>query len=223
MPEPADGADTEADAGEQTPGAAAPPKARASGSTAALLLAVAAAVFAVAAVVLLVLFLGTRKDHDAVKEELTIRTTASRFAEAFVALDSSGPLPDQDAVVSELGTGPIIAQHTQAMASLREAYKAFNAISARADIKATYVSQVDDDTHEATVIVNLVLNVAGATQTVPNESYLEVHLLKVDGKWKVDNVVDIRGRLGPQPTTPSSTTTTVPTATTEPPATASSG
>jgi hypothetical protein len=220
VPEPADDApDGEPEAGE--PAAENSPARRT--SSAALLLAVAAAVFAVASVVLLVLFLGARKDHDALKDELTIRTTASRFAEAFVALDSSGPLPDQDAVVSELGTGPIIAQHTQAMASLREAYKAFSAISARADIKGTYVSQVDEDTHEATVIVNLVLNVAGASQTVPNESYLEVHLVKLDGKWKVDNVVDVRGRLGSQPTTSSSTTTTTPAASTDTPAPASSG
>jgi hypothetical protein len=222
VPEPAD-APAEGDAEPAEP---APERATAATerrSAAAVLLAVAAAVFAVTAVVLLVLFLGARKDHDTLKDELTIRTTASRFAEAFVALDSSGPLPDQDAVVSELGTGTIIAQHTQAMASLREAYKAFNAISARADIKANYVSQVDEDTHEATVIVNLVLNVVGSTQSVPNESYLEVHLVKLDGKWKVDNVVDVRGRLGPQPTTPSSTTTTAPAASTEPPLPASSG
>jgi hypothetical protein len=205
VPEPADaGAALDAE-----------PKAKARrGGNAAVVLAVASAVFAVLTVLFLLLYLNARKDHDTLADELRIRTTASRFSEAFVALDSTNELPEQNAVVAELGTGPIIGQHTEAMASLRKAYQAFGAISARADIKGTYLSQIDDSSHEATVIVNLTLTVAGTTQTVPNESYLEVHLVKLNGTWKVDNVVDVRGRLGAQPATSGTSTTT--TATTAP-------
>jgi hypothetical protein len=149
-------------------------------------------------------------------DRTTVATTAAQAAEAMTSLDASGPNGQQADVIRQLGTQPFIEQYTQGIESIRKLFGPLKVTSERGTVTKVYVSDIDQDQAEVIVVVDLVI-VADQPRVVPNQ-YLRVHLAKLSGQWKVDNVEDLNVSLAATAnSTGSSTTTSAPT-----PSTASS-
>jgi len=185
-----------------------------------LLAAVAAAVvFALLSVVLVVLLVRERDQNRGDGERAAVETTASRVAEALVTVDAGGNQSGAD-VVRQLGTGPLIQQFDEANAAVRATFGQLKIQSISGRVQEVYVKDIDGP--QADVIVVLDLVIVSDNPRVDQNHYLRVHLAKLDGQWKVDNVQDVNLALaaGVQQSTNSGTSTsTAPPATTSPPTT----
>jgi hypothetical protein len=142
-------------------------------------------------------------------DRTTVATTASRAAEAMTALDPSGN-KDQAAVIHSLGTGPFVEQYDQGLDAIRKTLGPLNVSSVRGTVvnNGVYIGDIDSDQAQVIVVVDLVV-VGQTTHVVPNQ-YLRVHLVKLNGAWKVDNVEDLNVSLAASGSAPGSTPTTTP-------------
>jgi hypothetical protein len=215
--EAADAADPEDDEGvdEVTGGEGgeeklAPAAAEGNGSRGSLPFVVAVGVaigFALLATVMTVSYIKLRSDKSTdSSDRTTVATTASRAAEAMTSLDASGPNKEQADVIRQLGTDPFIEQYVQGIESIRKLFGPLKVTSERGTVTNVYVSDIEKDQAEVIVVVDLVL-VAETPKVVPNQ-YLRVHLAKLSGQWKVDNVEDLNVSLAASGAGTGSTTTT---------------
>jgi hypothetical protein len=69
-----------------------------------------------------------------------------------------------------------------------------------------YVGDIESDQAQVIVVIDLVI-VGDVTKVVPNQ-YLRVHLVKLNGEWKIDNVNDVNTGLAAQASGSASTTST---------------
>lgn len=182
------------------------------GSGAVIAVTVAAAVFALLAVGMAVVAVHYKSEAgDANSDDrTTVATTASRAAEAMTSLDADGPNQEQADIIRQLGTTPFIEQYEQGIEAIRKLFGPLKVKSERGQVTRVYVGDIDQDQAEVIVVVDLVL-VAEIPKVVPNQ-YLRVHLAKLSGVWKVDNVEDLNVALAasvgstPEPVTPTSGT-----------------
>jgi hypothetical protein len=153
-------------------------------------------------------YIRLRADKDNSNEDrTTVATTASRAAEAMTSLDAEGPNQEQADIIRQLGTTPFIEQYEQGIESIRKLFGPLKVKSERGQVTRVYVGDIDTDQAEVIVVVDLVL-VADAPRVIPNQ-YLRVHLAKLSGVWKVDNVADLNVALSAAAgATPTSTTST---------------
>jgi hypothetical protein len=186
-----------------------PPNVRRSGPYRTFVAVSMAAVgFAALAVFMTASYIHVRSANATDTDDRTaVATTGSRVAEAMTALDPSGNA-DQAAVIHALGTGPFVEQYDQGLDSIRKTLGPLNVASVRGSVVANgvYVGDIDHDQAQVIVVVDLVI-VGQTTHVVPNQ-YLRVHLVKLNGVWKVDNVEDLNVSLAASGSAPGSTTTT---------------
>jgi hypothetical protein len=165
--------------------------------------------FALLAVVMTASYIKLRSDKSTdSSDRTTVATTASRAAEAMTSLDASGPNTAQADVIRQLGTDPFIQQYVTGIESIRKLFGPLKVSSERGTVTKVYVSEIDKDQAEVIVVVDLVL-VAETPKVVPNQ-YLRVHLAKLSGQWKVDNVEDLNVSLAATASGAGSTTTAPP-------------
>jgi hypothetical protein len=184
-----------------------------------ILLAIGFAVATIAFVVMLAAFIRLRHDKDSTNDDRTaVATVAAQVAEAMTAIDATGDNKTEADVVHRLGTGPLIEQYDATIPATRKLLVAVKVQSERGQItpSGVYVGDVDSDQAQVIVVIDLVV-VGDVTKVVPNQ-YLRMHLVKLNGEWKVDNVNDVNAGLAASASGSSTTTSTPPTD-----ATASSG
>ena len=168
-----------------------------------------AIVFGLIASVMTASYIRLRADKDKSSEDRTaVATVAARAAEAMTAIDADGDNKAEADVVHQLGTGPFIEQYDQAIPATRKLLVALKVKSERGQItpSGVYVGDIESDQAQVIVVIDLVI-VGDITKVVPNQ-YLRVHLVKLNGEWKIDNVNDVNTGLAAQASGSASTTST---------------
>jgi hypothetical protein len=161
----------------------------------ARLLAVVTAIAVVLALVASVMtasYIRLRSDRDAADADRTrVATTATQVVEAMFAVDADSDNKQQADVIHTLGTGPLIEQYEQVIPSTRDLLKALGVASEHSRVTdgGVFVGDVDDNEARVVVVVDLVV-IGKTTKIVPNQ-YLRIHLVKLDGSWKVDNIENV--------------------------------
>lgn len=185
-----------APASEPPPGAAT-----AAGSRTPFLVAAGlAVVFAVAAAMLAVIAAG--RDEDGTER---LRETAGRFGEALVSYDYHDPQAHRDTVLG-LATGSFRDEYEAAFdQGLAKVITEVKAVS-RGHVKDVYLSAVDEERAQAIVVVDIDHEGTSGPNTL-YDVYFRLTLVKIDGRWKVDQVTDLNfdpagGAVTPGTTTP---------------------
>ena len=187
-------------------------------TVATILLAIGFGITAIALAVLLPAYIKLRNDKNSTSDDrTTVATVAAQVAEAMTAIDADGDNKTEADVVHQFGTGPLIEQYDVTIPATRKLLVAVKVKSERGQItpSGVYVGDVDSDQAQVIVVIDLVV-VGDVTKVVPNQ-YLRMHLVRLNGEWKVDNVNDVNAGLASQ-ASGASTTTSTPV-----PSTASSG
>jgi len=166
----------------------------------------AAAVFAVVACVLAVLLAGTEEGAD----DGDLRQAAGRFAEAMVTYDHRDPAAHREAVLAG-ATGSFRTQYAEAFdAGLGELITSLSATST-GTVEDVYVTEIDAGQALAIVVVDITTR-SDAGDRVLDDVYMRLTMVRVEGKWLVDEVVDLTFGEGGglSPGTVGDTSTTIP-------------
>ena len=169
-------------------------------------IAALAIVFGLVASVMTASYLRLRNDTQGSDSDRTeVSTLAARVAEAMTSLDGNGPNQNQADTIRSIATGPFIEQYEQGIESIRKTFGPLKVQFIRGTVVAgkVFVGEVTSDQAEVIVVVNLRI-VAETERTVPNQ-YLRVHLAKIGGEWKVDNVENLNVALAAAETTTATT------------------
>jgi len=209
-PEPA--TDAPADDGPDAADAAPAAAERAADRSPALVVSIVAAVVLLAVSVGLLLFLvheKSRADKLSTSQDdiAAVQRIASEVAEKIARWDPSTASADHDSLAA-LTNGPILSQYESTIKGLDASFPALGVTSVEATVEEVYVGEIQHD--EAQVVVVADLDVKGQNpHTVPNH-YLRVHLSRIGGSWKVDNVQDVNVSLAAGASASATTSTTVP-------------
>jgi Mce-associated membrane protein len=165
------------------------------------------AVLLAAVVVLAVLFAQSRSDLHAARHARDDRDAAMRVASALTSRALTYDYRNLDATrtaVLALATGHFADDYRDKFAGLKEILVAAQA-EASVVVKRVYLSDIDHGSADALVLVDSTVNGrAGTRQSL--DQYVAVSLLKVSGKWRVDDFSPIE--LAPQSAAAAGTTTT---------------
>ncbi len=213
-------AESESTPPETTPDATVDsPGQQRSGLPVAVVAIVAAVVLLVASITLLLFLVHEKSRADKLGAEsddiAAVQRIAAEVAEKIARWSPATKQADHDALAA-LTNGPILNQYEQTIKGLDEALPKLGVTSIEATVEEVYVGQIQHD--EAQVVVVADVDVKGSNpRTVPNH-YLRVHLSRIGGSWKVDNVQDVNTSLaaGAIPTTTTTTPDTGATTTTTP-------
>jgi Mce-associated membrane protein len=154
-----------------------------------------------------------------------VAAVAGRFAEALLTYDHEDLVASRDAV-TDLATDRFAAEYADAFdAGLGVQIESLEAVSS-ATVREVFVARSDGDTARAIVIADSeIVSSAGSRGTVG--TYLDMTLVRLDGRWRVDDVTSVAntgsrldpvpgsdadgaGLDEPGPTTTTTTTTTAP-------------
>jgi hypothetical protein len=164
--------------------AAAP---RRSGGGAALGIAVGAAVvFAVLAVALTVLLVGKKDDSDT-KDRTEIALRATAVVEALATHDPSQPDTGR-ATIEKYANQTVLGIYDAALQGINAAFEQ-TGLAASLEIDETYVGDISRDEVDVALIGTVLVTPKDGTTRPPQPGrFFRVHLVKLDGEWKVDNV-----------------------------------
>ena len=181
------------------------------GGRAALGVAVGAAiVFALLSVGLTVLLVG-QTDDDATNERTEVALRATAVVEALATHDPSQPDTGR-ATIEKYANRTVLGIYDAALEGITAAFTE-TGLAARLQIDETYVGDISRDEADVALIGTvLVTPKDGSTRPPQPGRFFRVHLVKLDGQWKVDNVefsqLGAAGASGTgQPPTGASTTT----------------
>lgn len=161
----------------------APPRRRTVPLGAFVLSVLVAGALAVLAVVAL-----TVDDSDADRDVREVRLAAAHFAERFLGFHHSR-MDDWERDVRALVTGSFADQVDEVESDLRRLI-ADNEVEAAAQVRDTYVGQIDRGAVDVVVVYDRRVDGARGART-EKERYMQVTFLRVEGSWLVDDVVDI--------------------------------
>jgi hypothetical protein len=161
--------------------------------------------FALVAAVLAVLVL-----QEGSSDELDdLREAAGRFGEALVTYDYHDPDAHRDAVLA-LASGSFREDYEDAFdQGLGQIITQVQAVS-QGTVNDVYVSSVDDDQAQAVVSLDVEVSGTSGPRTILDQ-YVLLTLIQLDGRWKVDRVIDLNFPTtgsGGAPVTSDTTTTT---------------
>ena len=174
-----------------------------------------AAVFAVTSVLLAVVAVGYKADRDDLADETTeIQAAASRFVQTFVDFDSSDPASEFDDVLP-LTAGTFTDQYTDAREAVIAYHDSLGQTSARATINEVLASAVVNDEATAIVTYDAVSTFETAEPLLGENLYLRLGLIRIDGEWKVNELINLNlalegGNTPAPPVVGDETTTTAP-------------
>ncbi len=140
-----------------------------------------------------------------------VATVAGRFAEVLLSYDHED-LDSSRQAVRDLATPDFADEYVDAFgAGLGGQIESLEA-SSSATIREVFVSQSTGDTARAVVIADSeILSAAGSRATVG--TYLDITLVRLDGRWQVDDVTSVANagsRIDPVPGATSTTSTSTP-------------
>ena len=145
-----------------------------------------------AASVLTASYVRLRSDRDSADRDRTkVATTATQVVEAMFVVDANSDNKAQSEVVHALGTGPLIEQYDTVIPKTRDLLKTLGVASEHGQVTndGVYIGDVTGGQAQVVVVIDLVV-VGQVTKVVPSQ-YLQVHLVKLDGVWKVDNIENV--------------------------------
>ena len=138
--------------------------------------------------------------QDEVDRRDEVAAIAGRFAEVLLSYDHED-LDDSRRAVRDLATADFADEYVEAFdAGLGGQIESLEATSS-ARIREVFVSSSTGDTARAVVIADSeILSAAGSRATVG--TYLDITLVRLDGRWQVDDVTSVANagsRLSPVP------------------------
>lgn len=135
----------------------------------------------------------------------TARTTAGRFSERFLTFEHDA-LDEWKADVLASSTGGFAEEVEEVEAGLRRLIDEAE-LDAQAQVTDIFIGEIANGSVSAVVVYDRELVTADGTRT-ERDRYMQLRLLRVDGEWLVDNVLDI-ATAGATPPSPATTTTVV--------------
>ncbi len=142
-----------------------------------------AAVLGILAVIALTSSSGSGDDDDL----RAARLAAGRFGERFLTFDHDG-LDDWKAQVLALSTGGFAGEVEDAEAGLRRLIGE-SELDAKTQVTDIFIGEIDRGAVEAVLVYDR--DLTGTTPRSETDRYLQLSMVKVDGIWLVDNVIDI--------------------------------
>lgn len=121
-------------------------------------------------------------------DETAIRLAAGRFTETFLTIGHDDVEGWKDRVL-ELSTGAFAESVDDVEAGLRQ-LTAANEIDATAEATEIFVGVVDRGSVDVVVIYDRVVDGADGRRS-ETDRYLQLSMVRADGLWLVDNVIDI--------------------------------
>jgi hypothetical protein len=156
-----------------------------------------AVAFGIVASVMTAAYVRLRNDESTSDKDRTeVSTVAAQVAEAITSVDAQGPVESQSERIRALGTAPLIEQYEGILPSIQQTLTKVNVTSIHGQISKVYVGDIADDQAEAVVVVDLVF--VGPKPRVDPDQYLRIHLARIDGQWKVDNVESVLAKIAAQ-------------------------
>lgn len=153
---------------------------------------------------LLAAFLANRLDAERDRGD-DIREVSGRFAAALLTYDFEQLERSKDRVLS-LSTGNFKRQYEQAFTGGLDVLLKETKARSEATVTDVYLGEVADDTATAIVVADAKAEgTAGTRRTI--SSYIQLELVKVGGRWRVDGVTNLNFGQG---TDAGTTTTTAP-------------
>ena len=169
---------------------------------------VIAVMAAMALGILAVFALATAGDGSGGGDDQDVRLAAGRFAERFLTFEHDG-LDDWKADVLRLSTGGFAGEVEDVEAGLRRLIGE-DELDAVTQVNEVFVGEPDRGAVEAVVVYDRDLQGASFSRS-ETDRYVQLSLLRVDGEWLVDNVIDIASASDVGSTGGTSTTTAPPT------------
>jgi hypothetical protein len=118
-----------------------------------------------------------------------LQRAAGQFTEALLTYDHRDPDAHRDAVLG-LATGSFTEEYEDSFEhGLRQLMTQVQA-SSQGTVKDIFLSEVDEGRAELIVVADAVQDGAGGPRTV-YDLYVKLTMVQVDGRWKVDDVVDL--------------------------------
>ena len=151
--------------------------------------AFAVAVLVAAALAILAVFaLASENGSDQGGQDREIRLAAGRFSERFLTYEDSDFETWRDEVL-ELATGGFAEEFAEAESGLRVFFEE-GARDAVARVTDVFVAEEERGTVEVIVSYDRVVT-GGEDRFSEADRYLLLSLIRVDGEWRADNVVDL--------------------------------
>lgn len=168
----------------------APTRERRTVPAGAFVLAVMAAM-ALGILALVALTMGS-DDDDGTTE---VRLAAGRFAERFLTFEH-GELDEWKAEVLRLSTGGFASEVEDVESGLRRLI-AESELDARTQVTDVFVGDVERGSVEVVVVYDRDIVGSSGART-EDDRYMQLSMVRIDGEWLVDNVIDIAtaGRSG---------------------------
>ena len=142
-----------------------------------------------------------------------VRLAAGRFTEQFLTYEGDD-FEAWKADIVELSTGGFAEEFEEAERGLRVFFEE-GARDAVAEVSDVFVGQEDRGAVDVVVIYDREVSGGGEEGYTESDRYLQLSLLRVDGEWLVDDVIDVAtaadlgaGAGAPAPSTSSSTSST---------------
>jgi len=177
-----------------------------------------AAALGILAVYALVADDGGERDAAADQE---VRLAAGRFTEQFLTYDG-GDFEAWRADILRLSTGGFAEEFEEAERGLRVFFEE-GARDAVAEVSDVFVGQEDRGAVDVVVIYDREVSGGGEEGYTEADRYLQLSMLRVEGAWLVDDVIDVATAGGPgggtgaaAPTTSRTTSSTTPSTTPTP-------
>lgn len=152
--------------------------------------AFAIAVLVAAALAILAVFaLASESGSDSGGQDREVRLAAGRFSERFLTYEDSDFETWRDEVL-ELATGGFAEEFAEAESGLRVFFEE-GARDAVARVTDVFVAEEERGTVEVIVAYDRVVTGGGEDRFSESDRYLLLSLIRVDGEWRADNVVDL--------------------------------
>lgn len=184
---------------------------------------VIAVMVAMALGVLAVVALAAGGDDGAGSSDREVRLAAGRFAERFLTFEHDAIDEWKDGVLA-LSTGGFAEEVEEVEAGLRTLI-AESELDATGQVTDIFVGEEERGGVEVVVVYDR--DLTGGVDRTETDRYLQLAMLRIDGEWRVDNVLDIANRgdltesggtpgaatpggAGEQPEVPATSTTVAP-------------
>ena len=146
----------------------------------------AAIVFALLSVGLTVLLVG-KSDDSSTKDRTEVALRATAVVEALATHDPSQPDTGR-ATIEKYANQTVLGIYDAALESITAAFKE-TGLAARIQIDETYVGDISRDEVDVALIGTVIVTPKdGSTRPPQPGRFFRVHLVKLNGEWRVDNV-----------------------------------
>jgi hypothetical protein len=172
----------------------------------------AAIVFALLSLGLTVLLV-SKKDDASTKERIEVALRATAVVEALATHDPSQPDTGR-ATIERYANQTVLGIYDAALEGITAAFKE-TGLAAKLQIDETYVGDINRGEVDVALIGTVVITPKDGTTRPPQSGrFFRVHLVKLNGEWKVDNVefsqLTAAGAAGSGPPATASTSTSAP-------------